>query len=412
MSNIKNKKVRDGINSLILSHPFFASILLQQEVVEDNNMPTFAVDGKALFYNDDFANALNHDQTRAVLAHEVLHIVLLHHCRLGKRDPKLFNEAADLAINPELEKAGFKLPRDIKDKDGKVIFDKPLIDPRFDNMSAEDIYRILEKEQKQNGGGGNNKGGAGQNPPGNNKPSPGGNKGSSFGDVIAAKNPAQQEKETKVQINQAESFSKMCGKNPYNIERLIQNNKSEIHDWREIVNRFVSEAYPKDYSWNKPNKRFLQRGIILPSLDGKVTGKFVIACDTSGSVGNSELRGMVSEIYNCLETILEDNPNIELPIIYCDAQVHSVDILTDTNDKTIPRGGGGTSFLPVFEYIKNDKTGIFDGIKGLIYITDGYCGMEPIPEQDFKVLWDITTDHGMSSYKRAIGENMRFDINH
>ena len=38
-------------------------------------------------------------ELEAVLAHEVLHCALGHHCRRGERDPKLWNEAADLAIN-------------------------------------------------------------------------------------------------------------------------------------------------------------------------------------------------------------------------------------------------------------------------------------------------------------------------
>jgi predicted metal-dependent peptidase len=39
-----------------------------------------------------------------------LHCALGHQCRRGQRDPELWNEAADLAINPILIGNGFTLP--------------------------------------------------------------------------------------------------------------------------------------------------------------------------------------------------------------------------------------------------------------------------------------------------------------
>src|SRR5471030_604809 len=63
-----------------------------------------------------------------------MHCALGHHCRRGERDPALWNQAADLAINPILVSNGFSLPAGA------------LIDPAFDNLSAEEIYaRLLER---------------------------------------------------------------------------------------------------------------------------------------------------------------------------------------------------------------------------------------------------------------------------
>ncbi|MGA3325888.1 MAG: hypothetical protein ABSF45_15555 [Terriglobia bacterium] len=41
-------------------------------------------------------------ELEGTLAHEVLHCALGHQCRRGERDPGLWSEAADLAINPIL----------------------------------------------------------------------------------------------------------------------------------------------------------------------------------------------------------------------------------------------------------------------------------------------------------------------
>src|SRR5260370_18136678 len=87
-----------------------------------------ATNGREIIYNPTFVDEVKPLELEAVLAHEVLHCALGHHCRRGERDPRLWNEAADLAINPILMGNGFTLP------------DGALFDPSFDNMSAEEIY--------------------------------------------------------------------------------------------------------------------------------------------------------------------------------------------------------------------------------------------------------------------------------
>lgn len=374
----RNKKVQDAITSLVLSHPFFASILLQQKIVENNDIDTFAVNGTHLFYNDKFADSLTFDECKGVLAHEILHIALLHITRKGNRDHSLFNEACDYAINPLLKNEGFKLPEGALD------------DKRFHDKSAEDIYRILEKERppsSKNGGKKNKKG--------------------NFGEVLQSSTPQKTEEEVRIQVKVAEASARNQGQLSASLVRLCGLQQSQLN-WREIINRFVSEQFPRDYSWSKPNKRFLHHGIILPSLDGKMVGKFAIAVDTSGSVSNNELVAMVSEVMGCLETILEDNTTISLPVIYCDAAVCGVQIFETGSEKPEPKGGGGTDFAPIFAHIAENKDGLFDDLRGLIVITDGYCDSHGI-EPPFPVIWAITTDQGMQ-FERPFGEIMKFDI--
>ena len=51
----------------------------------------------------------------------------------------------------------------------------------------------------------------------------------------------------------------------------------------------------------------------------------------------------------------------------------------------VPFGGGGTSFDPIFDYVKDSG----EYVKGLIYLTDGY-GRVNAPKPDFPVLWATT----------------------
>ena len=69
-----------------------------------------ATDGRRIVYDPAFVDELAPAELEAVLAREILHCALGHHCRGGVRDPRLWNEAGDLAINPTLIGNGFTLP--------------------------------------------------------------------------------------------------------------------------------------------------------------------------------------------------------------------------------------------------------------------------------------------------------------
>lgn len=108
-----------------------------------------ATDGRCIVYNAAFVDKLSAAELEGTLAHEVFHCALGHQCRRGGRDPKLWNQAADFAINPILVANGFTLPAGAS------------IDPAFNNLSAEEIYaRLLQKGS----GAGQNQ--AAQQPPG------------------------------------------------------------------------------------------------------------------------------------------------------------------------------------------------------------------------------------------------------
>ena len=123
---------------LLLSYPFFGTLCLRLKLIP-GDLPTMATDGARIVYNPTFVDKLRPAELEGTFAHEVMHCALAHQCRRGERDPRLWNEAADLAINPILIANGFTLPAGA------------LIDPAFANLSAEEIYARLV--QKSGGGG-------------------------------------------------------------------------------------------------------------------------------------------------------------------------------------------------------------------------------------------------------------------
>src|ERR1700710_2793912 len=93
-------RISKARTALILSEPFFGALALRLEVIEDHSCDTFWVDGVRLGYSPAFLAILNDFEVRGVLAHEVLHVANGHCWRVGDRDPALWNDACDFAINP------------------------------------------------------------------------------------------------------------------------------------------------------------------------------------------------------------------------------------------------------------------------------------------------------------------------
>src|SRR5210317_803136 len=69
---------------LLLRHPFFGNMATRLKIQPaDEWLMTAAVDGRNLYYNTQFFNAMDNKEVEFVVAHEILHMVFDH---LGRRD--------------------------------------------------------------------------------------------------------------------------------------------------------------------------------------------------------------------------------------------------------------------------------------------------------------------------------------
>ena len=131
--NSVEQKLTRARTQLLLNQPFFGSLCLRL-TLSPGPVSTMATDGRRILCNPSFVESLNPAELEGALAHEVMHVALGHHCRRGEREPKTWNEAADYAVNPILIGNGFTLPAGA------------LVDPSFDNWSAEEIYaRLIQR---------------------------------------------------------------------------------------------------------------------------------------------------------------------------------------------------------------------------------------------------------------------------
>ena len=95
------KKVEKARIHLLLDSPFYATLALELNLVEDNTIfpPTACTDGRTMWFHEKFIEKLSLEQVKTVVAHEILHIAYCHHLRIGTRDHNRWNRACDYSIN-------------------------------------------------------------------------------------------------------------------------------------------------------------------------------------------------------------------------------------------------------------------------------------------------------------------------
>ena len=373
---IARSKVRLMLDKLSKGWGFYASVLYQMPMVEKSSLPTMATDGKSIFYNAEFTDALSEAQLDGVKVHEAYHRILKHHLRMGKRDAELWNIACDYAINPIIIQSGLVLP------------EGALIDAKFKGMSAEKIYDLLKQDQGDDGNGG---GGSGQPQPqewGNVEDQGGG---------MSEDQIKSEEATINAQVVMAvNSMKTEAGKLPANIKEIIDEMKRSQIDWKDVLRRFVGGDQPEGYSYRRPNRRQWYLNEVVTPVSNKIgCGDIVVGIDTSGSVSSVELSHFLGE----LNAIAESSGAESVTIITCDYDVQGV-VRYERGDQIediVCKGRGGTRVMPVFDYIAENNI----NVDNFIYFTDMGIGDYPEHDVGYPILW-VSSD--MRGEEAPIGE--------
>jgi predicted metal-dependent peptidase len=348
-------------------------------MVADPSIEKCNVDGSTLCYNPQFVLEQARPHLMAIVAHETMHCALGHCWRRGNRDGQEWNISTDLAINGELAKAGFQLPPDV------------LIDPQYEGLSAEVIYakraaakRQQPQQQQQSGQGKPDK--APSTGTVSDAPQPQGKPGEGSGKPGPAR-PGMTEEDWKIVGEQASNVCRKAGTLPADAARAAKAARESREDYRAIIREYVQATNPSDYTWSRPNRRFIASGLYLPGIDKEPQGIIDWITDTSGSIDERLLSIAWAEFAGLVR---ECKPE-RVRYWGCDTRAH----LIGTYDaETIPdtppahMGGGGTRFQPAFDAIA--ETGE-DPELG-IYFTDLESADTP-REPAYPVLWltDLTT---------------------
>ena len=373
----------------LMKHPQFVAysgILMIGDCKIVDDLPTACTNGRDVRYGRKFVESLNDADLRGVILHEAKHKMYRHLLtwkHLQKQDPQRANMACDYVINIELVDEGRK-------SNGFVSLPKGgLHNEKYRGLNSAEVFNLLPPQPPQGGSGA---GGEGE--------------GFDEHDWEGAESLNEAEKTALAkEIDQAiRQGAILAGKVGGNVDRSFTDLMSAKVDWKEALREFVSavSSGKDDSTWRKPNRRWLQHDIYMPSTVSESMGRVVVAIDTSGSIYGEVLNRFVSEVASVMTNM---NPE-QVDLLYWDCNVagHEVYGLNDADrmtSSTKPKGGGGTSPKCITEYMRKHK---IDPVCAII-LTDGYVGNDWGGTWNCPTLWTITSD-----IKSPIGQTIKIEV--
>jgi len=395
---------------LLLRHPFFGNMATRLRILAaDEWLPTAAVDGRNLYYNTQFFNAMTNKEIEFVIAHEILHCVYDH---LGRRDwqgrdmqHRLYNIAADYIVNNLL----------VRDRIGT----KPKIvdcfqDFKYEGWSSEEVYDELFKEAKKNGeefleklgemldehldmdgDGDENDNGEGKD---------------SNGNGISRKRPKfteEQIRQIKDEIKEnmlSAAQSAGAGNVPAGVARMIKEMTEPKMNWRELIRQQIQSTIKSDYTMIRPSRKGWHTGAVLPGMNFQDTIDLCISLDMSGSIGNAQAADFLGEV----KGIMEEFKDYKIKLWCFDTKVYNEQDFSAEGGEDLMSyeimGGGGTDFDANWIYMKENDI----QPKKFIMFTDMYP-WDSWGDPDY--CDTIFINHGRPGFEAPFGITAEYDPN-
>ena len=452
------KEAALALNNIRYVSPFYYHLIMQIDIKFTVAIPRAATNYKSILLHPVWWISIRRPQQMGALLHEVMHIVMMNLIRRKNRKPQVWNIACDI-VNNGLILTEFQGKQHLVKLPPNVVIRKDL-----QHLSAEEVYEILIKESKEktkvlpkeeeedkdedkdedenedededgdddgkDGGGGIKGKGKGQF------------KGKSKGDGKENdKSEKENDKSEEEKIdgvdpskkkhnddfwdynpgcfhehdgpiddpkfegdiknilrraaNQARSESH--GKLKQGTEEFIQRYLGEpLVDWRYVLMEFVTASY--DDFQGPFDRRLIHQGYYFETLETENVNIY-FAIDTSGSISSEEIAVFLGE----LRAIMRLYPSLEAQGFWADADIYGPNSIESMMNSGKALGGGGTSFVPFFEWIKKNAGPV--GVHVAIYFTDGF-GDFPNDPPNIPVLW-VVLPGGLDSKKFPFGRVVR-----
>ena len=352
---------------------FFATLALRLTLQVDPTCETMATDGNLLLYAPEFVLQLSRPELLGVLVHEVMHNALGHHWRRGQRPSVRWNIACDLAINHLLLSAGFTLPA------SRLCPGVPPFQHFPTGLCAEEYDHLLSEQAAE---------------PTENRQDPGG-----CGEVRDPSDPKEfhaQQAKWQVALSQAQELAARCGTLPAGLVRVATLALQQPLDWRVELGDLFDTWARHDYSWTRPNRRWISQGLYLPSLHSWEMGELALAVDVSGSITPAELGRYTREIEAVLQAL-----GCSVWVLYHDTRLQKVEHYSAGEQAFTfsSVGGGGTSHVPVFAWLDEAP----QAFSGVVCLTDLETRFPHTPPS-VPVVWAVT---GCNSVSPPFGRVLR-----
>lgn len=350
-----------------------------------------ACDGTSVFYDPVFVLKKYMEEPACIIRlqlHILMHCIFHHSFQAAVLNEKIWNLAADIAVEAAILELDLKQGRLKKDDfcREKLL----LLKEKGGGLTAEKLYRFfkgctpeeIEKLHLSD---------------------------SFYGDMHLfwkeerlelSRN--QWEKITERVKTDLKAFSRGKHQTKIMMKNLLEATK-ERFDYENILRRFCVLGESARLSDEEFDYVYYSYGLSvygnmpfvepLEYKEEKKIKEFVIALDTSASCQGSVLEDFLRRTYSILQETESYFEKVNIHILQCDSQIRGDVKIENSRDfeaylkKEPIKGLGTTDFRPVFEYIEELKqSGEFENLKGMIYFTDGY-GVYPERMPGYEVIF-------------------------
>ena len=372
----------------LMKHPNFVAysgVLMIGNVSVKDDTPTAYTNGRDVVYGRKFVESLNDSELRGLILHENKHKMYRHMLtwyHLFKQNAGKCNMACDYVINLEIADEG---------KDTQKFISLPkggLFDEKFRGLNSAEVFNLLPDDDGGNGRGG--KGGLDEH-------------GWDDAQTLTETERGELAKEIDQAIRQG---AILAGKTGGSLNRSFDDLLKAKVDWREALREFVSSvcAGKDQCTWRKPNRRWLQQDIYLPTTYSEAVGRVVVAIDTSGSIGGAILTRFMSELTGIMENV---NPE-QIDLLYWDAEVAGHEVygqgdVEKMKSSTKVVGGGGTVPSCITKYMREHK---IEPVCAIV-LTDGCVGNDWGGAWNCPVLWCIVDNDNV---RPSVGQAIKIEM--
>lgn len=357
----------------MVESPYMGAIAAHLKLEATSSVLTFESDGTMLRYNDAFLERLSDDELLFVLANGAMHTLLHHQERGAGKTAWLWQKASDYVINAMLVKNGFTLPQYAP------------YEERFADLYAEEVYDLLRSELQ-----GESLSAEQQSERIRHDESVHNEK------IRAHEEQALDSDADKVQPSSLEALSEEIkaslkehleqlfhkydrqGELSEGLERLVPELFVSKIDWQTALAAYFDRHAKHTHRFLPPSTKMLYRGIYLPSFTSERL-RVVTAIDTSGSIDEVLLGRFLGEV----EAIMATVPDYEIEMLCFDTRIRSHDTFLPGDRLSYRlKGGGGTDFRVVFDYIERS----LPETQLLLFFTD-LAGTFPAQAPLYETVW-------------------------
>ena len=372
---------------VLCDYGFYGILLTHMKFSIDEGCDTAYTDGERIAFSPKFLDDISDSELDFVLMHEILHVALQHCFRTGDRQNDVFNIACDIVVNSniKLSKGGDDKHITLRNYDTAMHLTPD--GSEGSGFTAEQVYEMLIDHCKRNDLAVNPDAGFDEHDKWNKKKGGAGGSAGTGDDGYLSDLWAQRTLDAARAAREMDA-SNGRGTVPAGVDRIIGELTNPTVDWRTVLSDFVSEEIT-DYSFFPPDRRFSDSDFFLPDLNEKEdrAEDILFMVDTSSSMSGK----MIAEVYSEIKGAIDQfGGGLTGWLGFFDATAYEAKPFDSVNDllSIRPRGGGGTDFGAVFDYVRARMSE--PAPAAIVILTDGYCPFPPESEaMGIPVLWII-----------------------